>query len=127
MDHKSLRTFGLIWAFIFLVIATYPLLKENNIRYWSLYTSLGFIGISLVYPRFYKIIYFYQSWIKFGDCVGKINSKIIIFILFYFLFLPIGILLKIFRKDLLGKKTDSAATSYFIDREKQPAEMENQF
>jgi hypothetical protein len=127
MNNKSLRTFGLIWSFIFLIIATYPFLNDNPLRYWSLYLSLSFLAISFVYPKLYKISYFYQAWIKFGDFIGKINSKIIIFILFYFLFLPIGILLKIFRKDLLGKKIDSSATSYFIDREKQPEGMENQF
>ena len=127
MDNKSLKTFGLIWAFIFLVIATYPILKEQPLRLWSLYTSFGFLATSFIYPKLYKISYFYQAWIKFGDCIGKINSKIIIFILFYFLFLPIGILLKIFRKDLLGKKINKSATSYFIDREKQPKDMENQF
>ena len=127
MDNKSLRTFGLIWAFIFLVISTYPALKDQSLRFWSLYTSLGFLATSFIYPKLYKISYFYQTWIKFGEFVGRINSKIIIFILFYFLFLPIGILLKIFRKDLLGKKINKSATSYFIDREKQPEGMENQF
>ena len=127
MNDKNLRTFGLIWALIFLGIATYPILKDNTPRYWSLYISLGFLITSFVYPKLYKISYFYQVWIKFGDFIGKINSKIIIFILFYFLFLPIGILLKIFRKDLLGKRIDSSASSYFIDREKQPEGMENQF
>lgn len=127
MNDKNLRTFGLIWALIFLGIATYPILKDNTPRYWSIYISLGFLTTSFVYPKLYKISYFYQVWIKFGDFIGKINSKIIIFILFYFLFLPIGILLKIFRKDLLGKRIDSSASSYFIDREKQPEGMENQF
>jgi hypothetical protein len=127
MNKKALRTFGLIWSFIFLVITIYPLVSSDDIRYWSLYICLGFLTISLIYPAFYAKIYFYQSWIKFGNFVGKINSKIIIFILFYFLFLPIGILLKVFRKDLLSKRIDSSATSYFIDREKQPEGMENQF
>ena len=126
-DTKSLRTFGYIWSAIFLIIALFPLKNGGDIKQWPLAVFFAFIIISTIYPKLYKITYFYQSWIKFGDFIGKINSKIIIFILFYFLFLPIGILLKIFRKDLLGKKINKSAKSYFIDRKDQPTDMENQF
>ena len=127
MDKKSLKTFGLIWSLIFFIIATYPILKGGDLRVWALAVSIVFLAISLLYPKLYQITHFYQSWIKFGEFIGKINSKIIIFILFYFLFLPIGIVLKIFRKDLLGKKIDKSTTSYFIDRKEQPKDMQNQF
>lgn len=59
--------------------------------------------------------------------MGKINSKIIIFILFYFIFLPIGLVFKILKKDLLKKKLDKSSNSYFIDRVTQPGDMKNQF
>ena len=126
-NKKQLRSFGFIWAFIFLVIASYPLLNDEPVRMWSLYTSLAFISISVIFPSFYQKIYFYQGWIKFGNFVGKVNSKIIIFILFYIIFLPIGLILKILRKDLLGKKINESAKSYFIDRKEQPKDMQNQF
>lgn len=127
IQDKQLRTFGLIWAFIFFAIGFYPYFKDAALRIWSLYVSGGFLILSLIFPKIYTKIYFYQAWIKFGDVIGKINSKIIIFLLFYVIFLPIGIILKIFRKDLLGKRIDEGAKSYFIDREKQPEGMENQF
>lgn len=127
MDNKSLRTFGLIWSFIFLVIALFPLLNDEQIKKWSLVVSLSFLSISIFIPRLYYQIHFYQNWIKFGNFIGKINSKIIILILFYFIFLPIGLILKIFRKDLLHKKLDKNAKSYFIDRKEPFGNMENQF
>ena len=128
MQKKSdLKIFGLIWSFIFGAIAIYPLFSGGEIVYWSLYVSAVFLSSAIVYPQIYKIVYFYQSWIALGDVMGKVNSKIIIFVLFYLLFFPIGMILKIFRKDLLGKKLDPKAKSYFIDRREQPKEMENQF
>jgi len=126
-SNRDLKNFGLIWAVIFLIIAFLPFFKVHEIRFWAVYTSLSFIAISLIYPNFYQQIYFYQGWIKFGNLIGKINSKIIILILFYVIFMPIGIILKILRKDLLRKKIDKLSTSYFIDREVQPQNMKNQF
>ena len=127
MDKKSLKTFGLIWSLIFFTIAAYPILKSGDLRVWALAVSIVFLAISLLYPKLYQITHFYQSWIKFGEFIGKINSKIIIFILFYFLFLPMGIILKLLKKDLLKKQIDQSAISYFIDRKDQPKNMENQF
>ena len=126
-NNKELRDFGLIWAIIFLIIALFPLKNEDDIRSWSLIISSVFFIISITYPQLYKITYFYQSWIKFGNFIGKINSKIIMLVLFYFIFFPIGIFIKIFRKDLLNTKIDKSLNSYFIDRKDQPVNMENQF
>ena len=127
INKKQLRDFGLIWAGIFVILAFYPLIKNKDVRFWQLYLSITFVVISLTYPIFYQKTYFYQAWIKFGNILGKINSKIIIFLLFYIIFLPIGVLLKIFRKDLLNKKIDKSAKSYFIDCKEQNSDMNNQF
>ncbi len=125
--EKDLKNFGLIWATIFLVIGLSPLLKGNDPKNWALIVALVFVLISLFYPSLYQQSRFYPLWIKFGNYIGAINSKIIIFILFYLVFLPIGIILKLFRKDLLRKKLDKSLNSYFIDRKIQPNNMKNQF
>ena len=126
-NTKNIRIFGYIWSGIFLLIALFPLKSGGIIKEWALVISSIFFVTSLIYPKLYQITYIYQIWIKFGDIIGKINSKIIILILFYFVFLPIRTLLKLFRKDLLGKKLDKDAKSYFIQRKDQPSNMKNQF
>lgn len=124
---KDLRNFGLIWAAILLIIALVPLFKGEQARLWALGVALLFVISSLSFPEIYSKTKFYQGWIKFGGVIGKINSKIIIFILFYFIFLPVGLILKILKKDLLSKKLDKSRASYFVDRKMQPGDMKNQF
>ena len=75
-SKKQLRTFGLIWSLIFVVIAFYPLLNDGNVRSLPLYISLFFFVFSLYYPQIYQITHFYQGWIKLGNFVGNINSNI---------------------------------------------------
>lgn len=134
MDHvssinekKQLRIFGLIWSFIFAVFAFYPLLKGKDLSVIPLALCVFFLVSSVFYPRLYKKVYFYQAWIKCGDFIGKINSYILICILFYGIFVPISFVLKAFGKDLLGKRMDKTADSYFIDRKDEPQDMKNQF
>lgn len=54
-------------------------------------------------------------------------SKIIMFMLFYFMFTPIAFVLKIFKVDLLNKKLYKNTKSYWIDRETQPGSLKNQY
>ena len=69
----------------------------------------------------------YNGWIKFGDTIGKVTSKIILFVLFFLLFTPIALFLRVIGKDLLDKKIKRDKKSYWIEREEQPTSMKYQF
>ena len=138
---KDLRTFAYIWALIFFVIGFYPLyqsgfsalltidslkaLKSINVRGWSLYVSLAFFVVGTFIPGVLSL--FYKVWVKFGELIGGVISKIILIILFYGVFTPVSMVLKILRKDLLHKKIDKKCQSYWIDRTLQPGSLKKQF
>lgn len=139
--NKDLRVFAYIWAFIFFIIAIYPLYKSGfssllavdslaalqaqNIEFWSLYVCLGFFVLGTLMPKL--LTWFYKAWVKIGDFIGGVISKIILLILFYAMFTPISLVLKILRKDLLHKKIDKKSPSYWIKRDMQPGSLKNQF
>lgn len=123
ITKHDLRIFGLIWGLIFSIIAY----KFPTLAVVISIVSVCFIFSAIAYPDIYKHIKFYQTWIKFGNLMGKINGFIISFILFYGIFVPTAIILKILKKDLLSKKLNPAAQSYFINRDTQPGDMKNQF
>ncbi len=122
---KELRTFLLIWVGIFTVVALLPLLGGGEIRYWSVAVATVAGAIALINPSIAEG--FYTVWIKIGDFIGGIVSKVILFVLFYFIFTPIAFILKLLGKDLLKKKVDRSQTSYWIERDSQPQSMKNQF
>ena len=141
ITKKDLRTFAYIWTFIFFIIGIYPLyksgfsalievdslaaLKSLTVRDWSLYVSLFFLIIGTFVPKI--LSGFYKIWVKFGELIGGVISKIILLILFYGLFTPISIVLKILRKDLLHKKLDKNIESYWLKRTLQPGSLKKQF
>ena len=75
----------------------------------------------------YLKTYTYQSWVKLGNLIGNLNSKLIILILFFFVFTPMGLIFKLFGKNFLLKKIDKNKKSYLINRKIQPGSMFNQF
>lgn len=48
-------------------------------------------------------------------------------VVFYLVFTPVSLTLKILNKDLLNKKIDKKIDSYLITREIQPTSLKNQF
>lgn len=120
---KDLKIFGLIWGAIFAFIAY----KSEGLKTIFTTISTAFFLSALTYPKIYLHTKFYPLWIKFGDFLGKVNGFLISFILFYGIFSPVGIVLKLMKKDLLSKKLDPTSSSYFIDRKLQPGDMKNQF
>ncbi len=122
---NDLKTFALIWSFIFSIIGLWPLINNGGVRLWALVITLIFILIAFLKPAVLKS--FYIIWIKIGEVVGNIISKVIMIILFYGMFTPIAFILKLLGKDLLGKRLDKSSATYWIKRETQPGSLKNQF
>ena len=123
ISMRDLRVFGLIWAGIFLIIS----FKSDKFQSVAIFISASFLISALVCPKIYRQIKIYENCIKVGDFLGKINGFLISFILFYGIFTPFAITLRLLKKDLLHKKLNSSAATYFIDRKTQLGDMKNQF
>ncbi len=123
ITSRDLKIFGLIWAVIFAVIS----FKSESLKVAAAVAATAFVCISLIDPQIYLRTNIYQSWIKIGDFLGKVNGFLISAILFYAIFTPVAIVLRLLKKDLLNKKLLPLQSSYFIDRKEQIANMKNQF
>lgn len=112
IDKKELRKFGLttgiIVALLFGLIL--PWVFSKPIPKWPWAISSVLIIWVLIAPGTLKIVY--KTWMRIGLALGWVNTKIILGIVFYLVFTPMGILMKIFRKDPMRRKIDGRAASY---------------
>lgn len=122
---KELKSFGLIFASIFFVMGIIPLIHKEPLKLPLIALSILFFAVSVTKPSL--LANFHKVWMKFGDFTGGIMSRIIMVILFYTVFTPISFVLKLLRKDLLNKRMDKNAETYWIDRQVQPVSLRNQF
>jgi hypothetical protein len=123
INKKNNITFGIFFFIFFLIIGLYPLVSVGVIRIWSIVLSLVFLIITIIRPNLFTFLN--RSWIQFGIFLGKIISPIVMGIVFFFVVTPIGILLRILKKDVMGLKR--GASSYWIDRENKLQSMKKQF
>ena len=121
---SSNRSFGIVFFIVFLLISFYPLLKNENISTWSLIISLVFLILGLVKSKFLSPLN--RLWFKFGLLLGKIFSPLIMGTIFFVVVTPIGLLMRLFNKDLLNLKLNKKK-SYWIKKDGQESKMKNQF
>ena len=120
----SNRNFGIVFFIVFLIIALWPLLKQNEIRIWSLIISFIFFTLGLINSKL--LTPFNKLWFKFGILLGNIISPIVMGIVFFLVVTPTGLIMRFLRKDILKLKNNSK-DSYWIDKDNTKSSMRNQF
>ena len=123
INKKNNITFGILFFIFFLIIGFFPLISVGVIRIWSVVLSLVFLIITIIRPNLFTFLN--RSWIQFGIFLGKIISPIVMGLVFFFVVTPIGILVRILKKDVMGLKRE--ASSYWINREDKLQSMKKQF
>ena len=121
---SSNRSFGIVFFIVFLLIGTYPLLNDDHVRIWSLIISIAFLILGLLNS---KILFpLNKIWFKFGILLGKIISPLIMGLIFFVVVTPIGLLMRLFNKDLINLKFNKSK-SYWIEKNEPKSKMKNQF
>ena len=98
----SNRSFGIVFFIVFLIIGLYPLIKDGDLRWWSLIISVIFLFLGLINSNVLTPLN--KIWFKFGILLGKIISPIVMGIVFFIFVTPTGIIMRLLRKDLIGLK-----------------------
>ena len=128
MDEIKLgsnRSFGIVFFIVFVLIATYPLLNQGEVRIWSLVISFLFLFLGLLNSKI--LTPFNKLWFRFGLFLGKIISPIIMGVIFFLVVTPIGLLMRFFGKDVLNLKLNKKKSSYWIEKDGPKSKMKNQF
>ena len=120
----SNKSFGIVFFIVFLLIAFYPLINQENIRIWSLVVSLIFLILGLKNSNILSPLN--KIWFKFGILLGKIVSPIVMGMIYFLVVTPTGLLMRLFGKDILNLKFNNEK-SYWIEKKEPKSKMKNQF
>ena len=122
---SSNRSFGIVFFIFFLILSLFPLLKNNQVNFYFLVTALVFLVLGLLNAKILTPLNKY--WVKFGDILGKFVSPIIMFLIYFFTVFPVNLLLRLFNKDVMYLKLHKKNKSYWIKKEVNDTNMNNQF
>ena len=122
---SSNRSFGLVFFIVFLIVSTWPLTNEEQVRIWSAIISAVFLILGLINSKFLSPLN--RLWFKFGIILGAIVAPIVMGFIFFLVVTPIGLVMRIMGRDILNKKYDKKRETYWIKRGKSVSMMKQQF
>ncbi len=120
----SNRNFGIVFSIVFLIIAIWPILNQNEIRIWSIIISFIFLILGLINSKFLSPLN--KAWFKFGLILGSVIAPIVMGIVFFFVVTPTGLIMKVLGKDILGLKRNKNNT-YWLEKDNSNNNLKNQF
>ena len=129
MKHENIkigsnRSFGIVFFVVFLSIGLWPILTDNQLRIWSIVISLIFLILGVFNSKILTPLN--KVWFRFGIFLGNFVAPIIMGIVFFLVVTPTGLIMKLFRKDLINLRKNNSDT-YWIEKKDIKSSMKNQF
>ena len=120
----SNKNFGIVFFSVFLLLAIYFFVNEEQLSKWALLTSLIFLVLGLINSKILSPLNI--LWFKFGILLGKMISPLIMGIIFFLVVTPTGLIMRVLRRDILNLKY-SKNKSYWIEKKDLKSQMKNQY
>ena len=121
----SEKNFGIVFSIFFIVLGFLSFLNKGIVNPYFFFISFIFLFLSFFYSSIFK--YPNKIWFKIGIILGLFVSPLIMFLIYYIIFLPIGFIMRLINKDFLQINIDKKIPSYWTDKEKKTSTMKNQF
>ena len=115
-SRKALRSFGLLVGGVLLAIAGIVYWRAE----WTAVTAVRILGgiggllvvLGLVAPTLLKPVH--KAWMALAVILGYIMTRVLLTLVYFLAVTPIGLIMKALGKDLLNRKLDREAESYWI-------------
>lgn len=121
----SAKSFGYVFTAAFAVIGLLPLVSGGGVRSWSIVLSGVFLAVTLIRPALLEKPNYW--WFRFGMLLGGFIAPIVMGLVYVVTIVPMGLIMRGLRRDLLRIRIDKDAPSYWIARDTPLQPMKNQF
>ena len=129
LDKTSLKKFAITMGVGFLALAGLLVIRHKpSVSFTFVIISALFFILGIICASLLKPVYVF--WMKLAYVLGWINTRVILVVIFYLVFTPMGIIMRVFGADLLDKRIDKSKASYWKKKESaafNPANYERQF
>ncbi|WP_151446698.1 SxtJ family membrane protein [Lacisediminimonas profundi] len=125
---SSDRSFGLVFASVFLIIALLPLFSGHAPRLPAVAVALAFGVAAFLFPSLLAPLN--RAWMRLGMMLHKLTSPIVLGLIFFLVITPAGLIRRVLTGDPLRLKANRKAQTYWVDRNPpgpRPDSLDNQF
>ena len=109
--RQTNRAFGLMFGTALILVACAALFLFDAMITWLLGVGGVFVIIALLMPAI--ILPLNRLWGGFAYQLGRINNFLLLGLFYYLFIVPFGLIFKLFRRDLMQRRTDTKMASYW--------------
>ena len=116
VSARQLRNFAFLVGAVFALLGLWPFIfRGQPLRLWALIVAGLLVAPGVLWPTLLRPVY--RVWMAVGHALGWVNTRIILAVIFYILFTPAAIIMRLLRKDPMRRKLEPAAGTYRISRQ----------
>ncbi len=108
---KELKEFGIVIGIVFSVLGLLFWWQGKSFYIWTLIISTLFLVTGFLLPILLKPIH--KIWMTLSLLIGFVMTRIILFVLFYFVLTPISLISRLLRTQYLDLKLEKDKDSYW--------------
>ena len=123
----SNRSFGTLFVVVFAIIGGWLWWRGGAAQWWFTASGLTLV-VTLVAPN--ALTPFNRAWMKLAEVLNRIVSPLVLGVMFYGMFAPMGWVMRLAGRDALRRRFEPEARSYWIERDPpgpDPTGLPNQF
>lgn len=122
----SERRFGLFFSLVFSCVATYTYLSEQLVTSLALFLVAAlFLVLAICFPRMLRVLNI--LWFRLGVVMGTVVSPLVLALIFFGIFTPIALIMKLKGRDELRLKFRSASSYWRIYSSDKSVSFKQQF
>jgi hypothetical protein len=111
----SNRSFGWTFTGVFILVGAYGLWRGGAALSWVL--ALAVLTAVVTLTRETWLTPLNRAWMAFGELLGRVVSPIVLGLIFFGVFTPVGVVMRLFGRDAMYRRFEPAARSYWVKRD----------
>jgi hypothetical protein len=115
---NEIRRFGVLFAVLCTAAGVYARYAGSPRWGWWLVGGAFFLLTGIVARPVLRPLYL--GWMRLASLLAWVNTRFLLGVVFLFVITPIGLVLRLFGKELLDERIERGATSYWKIRERMP-------
>ena len=115
IDVKEIRKFAITMFIAMGIFGVLLLWRKGQVGFICWGVAFVILISGLAWPSLLSPVY--RAWMKLAVILGVVSSHIVLAVMYYFVFTPVGLVLRSLGKDPLQKNIDKNIKSYWIKRD----------
>lgn len=114
-EAPSNRSFGWVFTTFFTLVGGYSLWRAGTAYPWMFGLAAVTAVVTMLSPGWLAPLN--RIWMKFGELLHHVVSPVVLGVIFYGVFTPVAMVMRMAGRDSMKRRFDQGAKTYWVERD----------